>query len=473
MTGYVIGVHFGHDASVALVGNGRIIHLEKERFTRQKHDSGEIKFSYELALEKFGISKDEILCCIMTGINDHFNAKRTRKAWSDLLDIDEASTDYFGPTIPCYWIPHHTAHMAYAFYASPFEEAYTIAMDGIGDPFRDLSWTDLATGLVFHRFGSSDSSWFLYQYDFTGIGRRWDDLASKLYGNWWACGTVMALVGMPENIFFHFTGLEVEVKEEIDTLQKETTKILVGCAARNFPTVISGGCALNGIANYAMLEKCRRICVPPAAHDGGLSIGAALYALHKILKEPRIKYSEKDIAFAGMTDDFPPIDVGRIVDLLLTQHLVPLVYGRAESGPRALGHRSILADPRFPVMRDRLNHIKGRQPFRPTAPIVLREHADKFFELIDPNAYAYMTIIAKAKQERLNEIPAAIHYDGTARVQIVDGQEPLAQIIQEFYNRTGIPLLLNTSLNSQGMPIANTYADVERMTEAMFKEVPW
>jgi carbamoyltransferase len=464
---YVVGVHFGHDASIAIVGNGQIIHLEKERFTRQKHDSGEIKFLYELALDKFHINKDEISCCIMTGVNDHFNAKRTRKSWSSLMEIDSAKTSYFGPDIPCYWIPHHTAHMAYAFYCSPFEEADIIAIDGIGDPYLNLNWTDCATGHIVHDFGSPYWKWAAYQHEFLNVGRRWDEMASKLFGNWWSCGTVMAMVGIPENNFRQITGFSLDIKNEIDKLQMETTITFLDILPDTYPVAMSGGCSLNGIANYAVLRKHRKICVPPAAHDGGLSVGAALYALHVIMDVPRAKYSIKDVAFCGITDDFPVIDTERIVDLLISQRAVPFVYGRAESGPRALGHRSIIADPRSIAMRDLLNRIKGRQPFRPTAPSVLRDHADKFFELIDPDAYSYMTIIAKAKTEAMKDIPAAIHYDQTARIHIVDDDEPLADVISEFYNRTGIPVLLNTSLNTKSIPIANTYKEAKRMAKEM------
>jgi len=459
---YVVGTHYGHDASVALVGHGRIIHYEKERFTRVRHDSGDIRSLYHLLLQENGIDPHEIVAAVCTSLGDNFNAVRSRQSWNSLAEVDESRTSYFGPNIPCYWIPHHTAHLAYALYTSKYTEAEVLAIDGRGDPYVSFGKPDHAFAKVSHPFNERCSGrWIMDQPPPNHIGGEWDNLSSQLFGSWHAAGTVMAMVGIPYTDFSQLTGFDMSVRDAVLSLQEKTTRTFVESFSGGFPALLSGGCALNGIANYEVLKKCGQVYVPPAAHDGGISVGAALYILHYVLGYSRVQYAPDVVAYAGH-------DVGaaveneldQMIDQLEKGHAVPFMVGRAESGPRALGHRSMLADPRRESSRALLNAIKGRQIYRPTAPVMLKADGQTYFDLLDDEAYDYMTVIAPSNSRAKEEIPAALHYDGSARVQLVDDHSPLCDLLKAWKDRTGIPVLLNTSLNLKGMPIANDFSDV-------------
>jgi len=382
-----------------------------------------------------------------------------------LMDVDESRTSFFGPNLPCYWIPHHTAHLAYAFYASPYQEAEVLAIDGLGDPFQGRA-ADHAAGRIYHPIGTENGTWDVRQPEPVYIGRQWDDISSELFGSWQQAGTTMALVGIPDEQFTALTGFDLSVKKKVDQLQVDTTETFLDFFSGKYPAVLSGGCALNGIANYEVLRKCGAISVPPAAGDGGIAVGAALYGLHVLLNQKRAYYTPETIAFSGCRGDFPEPNIEHVADEICAGKIVPFTYGRAESGPRALGHRSFLASPTL-VMRDALNCIKGRQAYRPTAPVVTLEYARQYFDLINEQAYHYMTVIADAKSIAKKEIPAALHYDGSARIQIARPGEPIEALLQELVRRGRPPCLLNTSLNLKGMPLVNEQKDMADIMEKL------
>ncbi len=237
--------------------------------------------------------------------------------------------------------------------------------------------------------------------------------------------------------------------------------------------VISGGCALNVSANGRVLQSgmFREIAVPPAPHDAGCAIGAGLaYLAGKgVAAEgvaspylgPAFTDDEIGAAFAGRGLPVPPVVgvdavIARAVEVLASRGIVAWFQGRTEFGPRALGSRSILADPRDDGIREEINaKIKKRELFRPFAPSTTREAAGDFFELGQESPY--MNILATVRPERRAEIPAVTHVDGTARVHTVSAEaNPLYhRLITAFGAATGVPVLLNTSFNIQE-PIVNT-----------------
>jgi len=150
------------------------------------------------------------------------------------------------------------------------------------------------------------------------------------------------------------------------------------------------------------------------------------------------------------------------LDHLLTSGIVGVASGRAEFGPRALGHRSLLADPRGSEIKDKVNEIKRRQKFRPFAPVILEEHADNYFDM--PNGFSnsrYMQVISRCRHPQL--FPAIIHYDGTSRVQTVSSDgSGIRELLEKWYVLTGCPMLLNTSLNVRGEPMVNDRNDADR-----------
>ncbi|MEK7449447.1 MAG: carbamoyltransferase [Planctomycetota bacterium] len=246
---------------------------------------------------------------------------------------------------------------------------------------------------------------------------------------------------------------------------------------------IAGGVGLNSVANYRILKEglFDDIYIQPAAGDSGGAVGAALYFYHVILQKPRQfvmehafwgeEYSDerirqflesRSIRYELIEDKNKVRD--RVIDSLINGKIVGWYQGRFEWGPRALGHRSILADPRRAEMKDIVNiKIKFREPFRPFAPSVLEENVSDFFELPAPYPYParFMLLVTPVKTEAQNKIPAVTHVDGTGRLQIVSKETnaDYYQLIKQFGEATGVPVLLNTSFNLKGEPIVSSPAD--------------
>jgi len=265
--------------------------------------------------------------------------------------------------------------------------------------------------------------------------------------------------------------------------QRETQKVMLELASHlgdvtESPNLcLSGGVALNSVANKLILDAglFENVFVMPAASDAGIPLGCALYGLHMLLGEPRFKktenfffgipYTETEIESAlkrakGVKVSRPGNFAGRCAELLADGKAIGWFRGGSELGPRALGHRSIVADPRNPDMKARLNsEIKHRESYRPYAPSVLEEKASEYFEMDRPSPF--MTFVAKARDEVRKQIPAVLHVDGTARLQTVNRNADPAfyELIAAFERITGVPMILNTSFNDAGEPIVETPAD--------------
>jgi len=220
--------------------------------------------------------------------------------------------------------------------------------------------------------------------------------------------------------------------------------------------VYMGGVALNCLANRHLGDYFEKIWILPNPGDAGSSLGAAALA-----HGGRVHWHS---AFLGrhIAGPYPVHDA---MEHLLDTGIVGVASGRAEFGPRALGNRSLLADPRGIDIKDRVNEIKRRQRFRPFAPVILEEHVDNYFDM--PRGFPssrYMQVIARCRHPDL--YPAIIHHDGTSRVQTVpaDGSG-IRQLLEAWYAETGCPMLLNTSLNIRGEPMVNDRADADRFEE--------
>jgi len=220
--------------------------------------------------------------------------------------------------------------------------------------------------------------------------------------------------------------------------------------------VYMGGVALNCSANRNLGEYFDNIWIMPCPGDAGSSLGAAALAYGK-----QIHWTD---AYLGhdISGAYPVSDV---VSCLLRDKIVGVASGRAEFGPRALGNRSLLADPRGTEIKDQVNEIKRRQKFRPFAPVILEELADQYFDMPCGFGHSrYMQVIARCRHPDL--FPAVIHHDGTSRVQTVprDGSG-IRQLLEAWYVETGCPILLNTSLNIRGEPMVNDRADADRFEQ--------
>jgi carbamoyltransferase len=217
--------------------------------------------------------------------------------------------------------------------------------------------------------------------------------------------------------------------------------------------VYQGGVALNCLANRQLGQWFDRIWIMPCPGDAGSSLGAAALAYGKRLNW-RDAYLGKNIP-----GQYP---VDACLHSLLDDQICGVASGRAEFGPRALGNRSLLADPRGPGIKDLVNDIKQRQQFRPFAPVILEEHVGDYFDL--PPGFVdsrYMQIVGQCNRPDL--YPAIVHVDGTSRIQTVpaDGSG-IRGLLEAWYRQTGCPMLLNTSLNIRGEPMVNDRTDADR-----------
>jgi len=296
--------------------------------------------------------------------------------------------------------------------------------------------------------------------------------------------------GKPPDDYSSLSRLNQHYADIAASIQQVTEELLIAMANHLYRESglkrlsIAGGVGLNSVANSRILRETpfEELYVQPAAGDGGGALGAALWAYNTLLGKPRNfamnhaywgrSYSPAEIADFLRDHNIPhhhfDQDEGlldQVVDRLMRGKVVGWSQGRFEWGPRALGNRSILADPRNPEMKDIVNaKIKFREPYRPFAPSVLAEQAEKYFDL--PNAAKhlparYMLYVVPVRENQQANLPAITHVDGTGRLQTVFSEQSprYYRLIERFGQATGVPVLLNTSFNLRGEPIVNTPAN--------------
>lgn len=405
-----------------------------------------------------------------------------------------------------HFLSHHICHAASSFFVSPFKESAILVVDGIAE-FAS-TWLGYGKDNKLHKLleiNYPNSLGFLWEKMSEYLGFTKYDGAKVMglssYGEAHKMMPKMKkIVKLNKDGTFEinnnimkfrtkdFRPLEklfgikkrekdahiFAVHENIAAaLQEITEKAMINLARRLYKKVknknmcLAGGVALNCVANGKVIQntKFENIFIQPATHDAGTALGAAYYIWNKILNKPRTpnlkdayfgpEYSEEEIK--KILDKEGILykrvrDVEKLTALLLSKgNIIGWFQGKMEVGPRALGHRSILADPRSPVIRDELNRkVKFREIFRPFCPSVLEEDAKKWFELkrFDYPGY-YMLVAYKVKHDKVDLIPAVIHVDKTARLQLVSEKisSKYYKLIKEFKKITGIPLILNTSFN--------------------------
>lgn len=235
---------------------------------------------------------------------------------------------------------------------------------------------------------------------------------------------------------------------------------------------LAGGTTLNCNANYKILQETgfERIHFFPACGDDGIAAGSALYYLHFAELYPRVDYTTSDISYLGTeythlpesTYEPQPLNLDVVADYIADGKIICWYQGRSEFGPRALGNRSFITDPRRKEMKDILNsRVKFREWFRPFAPVVLTEYKEEWFSMDFESPYMLHTVPCKKPQD----IPSGVHIDNTARVQTLarDHSPIFYDLISKFNDRTGVPIVLNTSLNVKGQPIVETPEDAMKL----------
>lgn len=373
---------------------------------------------------------------------------------------------------------HHLSHAAAGYYTSGFTKACIVALDSIGEFDTFTIW--LADGksikkVFSQRYPHSVGLWYSAITQRVGLKPQEDEyilMGMAAYGN-----SARLYQSMSNDFIKHWPDMNdpsVKFKRNLHRGCKnwrcdlETTQDYFDIAAAaqqiyedifeyiiqyttqyDIPNlVLTGGCALNCSANGIAKKYYDNVWIMPNPGDSGSAIGAVVGKYQQHIKWPGPYLGYK------ISGEYP---VDKIVAELKTTGICGVANGSAEFGPRALGNRSLLADPRGIDIRDRVNEIKQRQQFRPFAPAILEEFAHQYFEgPVGP----YMQYTARCKNPEL--YPAVVHADGTSRVQTVpkDGSG-FRKLLEQWYAETGCPMLLNTSLNVKGQPIVNTVADAK------------
>ncbi len=573
---HILGISaFYHDSAAAMVRDGRIIAAaQEERFSRKRHDAGFPRQAISYCLEEAGISLDAVdhvvfyekpflkferlLETYVAFAPRGFRSFRMaiplwlkEKLFQKTLLRDElrAFAPEFAWDQKLLFGEHHHSHAASAFYASPFEEAVVLTMDGVGE------WATTSVGIgrgnklemtrelhFPHSLGLLYSA-FTYYAGFRVNSGEYKVMGLAPYGTPTHAAAILdhlidlkadGTFRLDQSYFDYCTGLvmtnprfdqlfggpprrpdEPLTQRHMDlaaSIQAVTEEVVLrltrGLAAETKAEnlCLAGGVALNCVANGKVLRdgRFKRIWVQPAAGDAGGALGAALNVYHQHLDRPRatanaldgmqgaylgpsFSQSEIERRLLGCGAVFERCDdegvIARTAECLAAGSAVGWMQGRMEFGPRALGARSILADPRNPAMQRTLNlRIKHREGFRPFAPSVLREDVGEWFEL-DADS-PYMLFVADVTKSRCremtpeeqqlsgidklnvvrSEIPAVTHIDYSARVQTVhrETNPRYHALLSAFKAKTGCPVLVNTSFNVRGEPIVCTPEDAFR-----------
>lgn len=470
-----------HDTSACIVKDGRLIAaIATERITGKKRDGNTTQKVIYTLLIHCGIVEEDVDCVVIS--NDGHNHKFVSVLEKGHL-ISDTNFLNICPNIRAKHfirLPHHVCHAAAAYYTSNFEEAFSLTVDCCDfsehTAFRKNSLTCHFKGnkLIAEHFPGI----------FTGIkyARTCEHMDFKPCLD--KAGTVMGLSSYGEFQEEYLSVLDTDTRELYpkkdkdlrscmnmsktvqDVLEKDLMDEIKQLRSNfNVPHVdnlcLGGGTLLNCNANSKILlsNEFENVHLFPACGDDGLAVGAALFTAHHIFDYPLQEYKPQDLCYLGpqypLYQD-PPYEY--IAKKIAEGKIVGWMHGRSEFGPRALGNRSIFADPRNQHTRDWINQIvKKREWFRPFAPIVLEEEYQDWFDFPIPSPFMLYT--AQVKQSE--KIPAVTHVDGSARFQTVskESNHHAYSLIKEFKNITGIPVLLNTSLNGKGQPILESPSD--------------
>jgi carbamoyltransferase len=517
----VLGVNaVFHDPAAALVVDGHVVAAaEEERFTRRKHGrEAPVAFAaWELpersmawCLTEAGLTPADldvvtysydprlVVEAAEQGLDDPWDWLRTRYA--------EQAPEFLATALPgldsdrVMYVPHHVAHAASAALAAPMQDSAVLVLDGRGEAVSHLSGTSrqgkidvLASQELPHSLG------LFYEQVTAHLGFKRSNDEYK----------VMALASYGQPRFaavirdsVHATGdggfrthpvdwsalvpmrtedadwtqdhadLAASAQQVLEEVMLDLTQWLHQATGDRALTM-AGGVALNCVANskIAASGTFDDVWVQPAAGDAGTSLGGALYAA-ALAGDDTVPMPGADLGRSWTDEELQawlvtariPFDRPRdiadtVAQVLAGDGVVAWFQGASEFGPRALGHRSLMAHPGRAENLDRLNEVKGRESFRPVAPMVLLDRAPDIF--IGPIPSPYMLFVHDVRPEWRDRIPAVVHVDGTARIQTVDPAEKprLARMLSEFEARTGLPVVVNTSLNTAGRPMVDDPRD--------------
>lgn len=481
----ILGLSGGfHDAAATVIDRkGNILFAaHSERYSKKKHDATLDHGMLDHCLE-YGI--DHIVWYErpwLHNIQQWISGQKLYQPWTTEETVRrQMGKSWTGRPPRLSNVPHHLSHAAAGFQTSPFDQAAVVVIDAIGELdtvsiyrawYDEQGW---ARYKLVWRQRYPHSIGLFYSAITKAVGLKPMDeeyitMGMAAYGSNLGAAWMKQKFLHAEQSGFRFRRnlhvgidreeLPFETNEDIAAAAQQVTEDLIAGImqlARQLVDcdnlVYGGGVALNCVANRKLAHWFDNIWIMPNPGDAGSSLGAAALAYGGKLKWIN--------AYLGY--DIPgPYPIQPTIDCLVHDKIAGVASGRAEFGPRALGNRSLLADPRGPEIKNKVNDIKRRQKFRPFAPVILEEFVDQYF--IMPNGWQnsrYMQAVADCRQPTL--FPAIVHADGTSRVQTVpaDGSG-IRQLLEAWHARTGCPMLLNTSLNIRGEPMVNDLSDAER-----------
>jgi len=485
---HILGISAGfHDAAATVIrSDGEIVFAgHSERYSKNKNDP---MISAELLNELCAWDYDTVAFYErpwMHNVQQIISGQKEFGPWTVRGALKKHLGDWYQrPARREVSFNHHLSHAAAGFQTSPFQRAVVVVIDAIGEMdtisiYR--AWYDNQGRAKYEKLwsqGYPHSIGLFYSAMTDRVGLRPMDeeyitmgMAAWGRDSWYQTLSNFAVkdyhdIELREN--FHIgvpaTLLDAASNEDIACATQMVAEDLIMSVMKKAweltqetNLVYMGGVALNCLANRNLGDIYENIWIMPNPGDAGSSLGAAALA-HGGRINWTNPYLGHDIPGAYPVDD--------IVNELLVRQIVGVASGRAEFGPRALGNRSLLADPRGSTIKERVNEIKRRQQFRPFAPVILEECVNDYFEM--PTSYTsspYMQVVARCRHP--DHFPAIIHVDGTSRVQTVskDCVSGIRQLLEKWYVETGCPMLLNTSLNIRGEPMVNDRADADRFEQ--------
>ena len=466
-----------HDASLALIDGDRIVWAaHAERYSRIKNDSF---LNPIMIAEMMQYGEPEQVVWFEKPFQKNLRRLFSGQRPWQVDPMDELRRLHLDH-LPVEYVGHHASHAAGGYYTSPFEDAAILVVDAIGE-WDSVSIWEARGDRMRRRYAKKypDSIGLFYTAMTQWMGLKPNEEEYILMG--------MAAYGQPryveelrETFFSKWAPPNFKLRHNLHrgcswwaptdstaskfdiaaSVQKLTEEYLLetvlvmrsNTASRNL--IFQGGVALNCVANSIIARSglFDDIWIMPNPGDAGSAIGAV--AAH----------TQRHLKWAGPylgTNIERDVDVNAIVDDLEAGRVVALANGRAEFGPRALGNRSLLCDPRGTDAKPRMNSIKKREQFRPFAPAVLAEHADMYFDM-PVKSSPYMQFVARCRTPDL--LPGVCHVDNSSRVQTVTERDNpvFRSILEEWNARTGCPILMNTSLNIKGEPLVNSWDDALR-----------
>lgn len=475
---WVLGLAASHGGAACLMRGHRIVcAIQEERLTRVKHaplaPAREFR-ALDYLLDAAGITVDDldlVVCCPL----------QSPRGASDVSRHPRLSAR------PHAVISHHLGHAISAYACSGFADATVIVIDGMGSRLECLSDAerDVAIGpggrevmSIYRAFGHTVLP-VEKHLGTQSLGTMYQNAAEQVFGSWHDAGKLMGLaaygtVRWPLSAFVEFDETRLRVRPDVVTDNHRDLAASVQAAleagvgwlvhrARSLAPsprlCYAGGVALNLPANerHLMRSGFDDVFIQPAAEDAGTAIGAAYYGVWQLTGTHEPQRMDDD-GWGRRYGEVAGHAIDRVADLVAAHRLVGWFEGRAEFGPRALGHRSILANPCRAETKAALDRAKQREPFRPYAPAVLAPHAVDWFDTHGrPVDSPFMLRAVPFRVDQRPRVPVVVHVDGTGRLQTVtpDGG-PFGALIDAVCQRTGVPMVVNTSFNERGQPIVET-----------------